>query len=840
MHEADELKAREAIERLDRIVSDETRKHSGFVILEKGEGDSHFCVFEKPSDAVVAAIAIQQAVSNFKWNPGVEVKVRAAVHCGEADLRGRTYYGLPVIRCARLRGAAHGGQTIVSQSVRSQVTESVIPGIEFADLGNHRLRDLLHPERIFQVNAPGLPKAFPHLKSADYHPNNLPIQISSFIGRKSEIERTYQVVARNRLTTIIGAGGSGKTRLAIQVGAEHLEHFDGGTFFVDLVPLTTQEEIEEAICFAITGSAGLPNTIPIEPDKPYLLILDNCEHLIDNAASVAGKWLRKFPNIKILATSREGLRLSGEAQMPLEPLPVPAENSTFDEGRNFDSVRLFEERATLRDERFRLTQINYEVVAKVCRSVDGLPLAIEIAASNLDWAPIADLPGMFTRDPAGLESSERDVDRRHRTLADVYEWSFELLSEPERRLLENASLFATAWTIDAASGTESLEITQIQKLVASLVRKSMVIPVEAPGPKRFRMLETVREFAQRKLGDRAHQVRMSIASHFAKLAERTEPKFRGPEQSNWLQQFELDLPNFQLAYESLIESDPEGALAMALSLRHFFLRLGLFRHGVDWLERAIAKVGAGDVYNLAVARRTLATFHWRLGDYGQAATEFEGSASQFKNLGRERDLAATVHNLGLLYLVQAKYAEAQKWLSEANHLYDSVGEPFERSRGMMSMSRLHLDQHQPVPALEWIERARVILVDIDDAGGLSIADGNTAEAMLQLGELDQAMQALASAFPRWRSVHDEMAFASAAILLGVVLSRQGQFEQAAECVGFALACQKRTGSPFSDHQQRLIGEAVGPNLPKVKSGRQADFDRALESCVTIASQVNIR
>ena len=830
MHEADERKARDAIERLDKIIAEETRRHSGHVVLEKGEGDSHFCVFSKPSHGVEAAVAIQRAIDAATWEDGAQVKVRAAVHCGEAELRGKTYYGLAVIRCARLRAVAHGGQTIVSQAVQLQLHEHKNHCVDLTDLGNHRLKDLQYPERIYQVDVEGLRTTFPHLRSADYHPNNLPIQTTTFLGRRCEIERVHGLVERHRLTTILGAGGSGKTRLAIQTGAEYLENYPGGTYFVDLIPLATEQEIEYAIVQAITGTAGAGQGPEIDLEKTYLVILDNCEHVIETAAKVAARWLTTYPNVKLLATSREALRIRGEALFALEPLPVPDKDVPFETGSMYDSIRLFEERASLRDERFQLSAANYEAIADLCRLVDGMPLAIEIAASNLDWAPLTELPAMFRKDLELLQSGERDVEGRHQTLGAVYEWSYRLLSDSERRMFESLAAFPANWTIEAAGAIGDPADGPAHVAVASLARKSMILPVEVPGPKRFRMLETVREFAIGKLGGRVGEVQLRLADYFMNLVESAQDKFRGTDQAHWLQQFELDLPSLQLTFETLIDPEPTEALAFTLNLRHFLLRRSLYRLGVEWLDRAIDKNTDGDVYNLAVAKRTLATFHWRLGDYDLAAKEFEQSAAKFKRLKRDKDLAATVHNLGLLHLVKANFGEADKWLHEAATLYDKVGDPFERSRSLLSLSRLHLDQSQPEPAIAWIDQARAILEEIGDEGGMAIADGNTAEAMLQVGRIGDALKALSTAFPRWRSVHDEMAFASAAILLGVALNRLGEVERATEAVRMALACQKRTGSPFSDHQKKLIEEASGGSELHSRGLKQYEFDRAVEWC----------
>ena len=835
MHEADEGKARDAIERLDVIISTSTEAHGGAVILEKGEGDSHFCVFSKPTDGVQAAVEIQRKIANSEWEQGAKIALRAAVHCGEAELRGKTYYGLPVIRCARLRAVAHGGQIIISQAVRLQLSDQKLDGIALKDLGNHRLKDLQYPERIFQVEVADLNCHFPHLRSADYQPKNLPNQSTTFVGRGAEIQRIRNLVGAHRLTTIMGAGGSGKTRLSLQVAAECLDDFSGGCFFIDLIPLKKAGEIEDSIVQILQQHAGVGHGAELDREKKYLLVFDNCEHLVADAANVAERWSATYPNVSLLATSREALRVAGEVQVKLEPFAVPGNEVPFEQGREWHSVQLFEERASLRDQGFHLSEASYADVVKICRAVDGLPLAIEIAASNIDWATLPEIAGHFQSNLDSLQSDNRSIERRHRTLGAVYEWSYELLEPREKILFARLGVFPATWTIEAAAAAirTTPHAGQCSQTVASLVRKSMAVPVEAPGPKRFRLLETLREFSAVKLGPELRETKGNIATHFASLADRSQLKLRGGEQAAWFEQFELDFPNFQLSFDFLIENNPAEALALALNIRHFLMRRSLFRPGVEWLERAISENSDGDPLTMAIAKRALAAFHWRLGDHIRATEEYESAAAVFLKLDRTRDLAATLHNLGLLHLFQGEFKRAATQLYEAADLYEGVDEPFEQTRVFLSLSRLYLDQNQPEEAATWIERAKSMVEELEDDGGMAIALGNEAEAHLQLGNLDDSLTSICEAFPLWRSVHDETAFASAAIILGVLLVRLGQSGKAAECVQIAQSCKNRTGSPFGSHQLSLIREVVGDKGMRARGGRTWEFARGVERCAEI-------
>ncbi|HEX2112147.1 MAG TPA: AAA family ATPase [Gaiellaceae bacterium] len=532
------------------------------------EGDSFLAIFPSATDAVASAVAIQRALAAEQWPQGSDVRVRIALHTGEARLAGGTYVGLDLHRAARIMGAAHGGQVLISETTRAVVEPSLADGMEIRDLGEHRLRDLSRRERLFQLVAEGLAADFPPIRTLDATPNNLPTQPSELVGREAELRaiRGHLDGPTVRLLTLTGPGGIGKTRLALEAAADRSHSFPGGVFFVDLSAsrdaATALQAIAEATGVTVTGRVELAEALAQQlQSRELLLVLDNFEHVMEAADDVAGL-LRRSATLKVLVTSREALRVRGEQVFPVAPLSLPEgrpASRTADEVSRSAAVRLFVERAQQALPSFLLTDENAATVAEICARLDGLPLAIELAAARLRVFSPVELRDRLRSRLELLRGGARDLPARQRALRQTIEWSYDLLDDEERSMFGLLSLFPSA-RIDAvedvAAKLERLSDIDVLERLASLVDKSLVRSIDDAGGPRLSMLETIREYATERLRsepgfDRAAQ--RAHAEHFADLAEATRGELGGGGREAALDHVAAELGNLEAAWRYFVD-----------------------------------------------------------------------------------------------------------------------------------------------------------------------------------------------------------------------------------------------------------------------------------------------
>ncbi|HYZ91472.1 MAG TPA: LuxR family transcriptional regulator [Actinomycetota bacterium] len=506
----------------------------GVLIRSKGEGDSTFSVFVDATDALHAIVEAQRAIHAEEWPEGIELRVRAALYSGEAAIREGDYFGAAPNRCSRLRGVAHGGQTVCSETTADLIAGRCPPDVALHDLGLHRLRDIARAERIFQVGHPELPGDFPPLNSLGVR-HNLPARRSTFVGREQDLIAVMKYLERDRLVTVTGIGGCGKTRLALEVASELLDGFPDGVFFADLSPVTDPHVVGGTVAAAVgfermalgTGS-GRPSgeLVDFLSTREALLVIDNCEHVIDACAQLIDEILERCPGVLMLATSREALELDGERTYPLAPLTTPDD----DMPEASDAVRLFEERAALARPDFVVSRDNVGDIAEICRRVDGLPLAIELAAAHVSHlAPRQILERLDDR--FRLLAGGRRRTQRQQTLHATLEWGHDLLTDDERAAFRALAAFPGTFSFDAADavcgGLPTLE------LLRSLVAKSLVVTEEEAERQRYRLLETVRVYADGKLHEAGEHelVRQRHRDFFLRWAEAipTELTFLDPD-----------------------------------------------------------------------------------------------------------------------------------------------------------------------------------------------------------------------------------------------------------------------------------------------------------------------
>lgn len=601
---------------------------------EQGEGDSVVAAFARPSDAARAAIEAQLALQREPWPTTTPLRVRMAIHTGEAQLRDEAnYFGPSIIRCARLRELAHGGQIVVSAASADVLGEALSAGASLHDLGSHRLRDLSRPERVFQLCHADLPSDFPALKSLDSRPNNLPAQVTSFIGRVDEMRTIAKLLADDRLVTLTGSGGSGKTRLALQVAADRLDHHPDGVWWVDLAPVGDPALVALAVGesmrmrevagedFAVTLAHSLRH-------RNALVFLDNCEHVIDASASLCHALLRTCPGVVLLATSREPLGVDGETTWRVPSLEEE------------EAVRLFIDRAGRARPSFEVDHANADAVSQICARLDGIPLAIELAAARVRVLSPAQIAAGLDERFRLLAGGSRTAMPRQRTLEASVDWSYNLLTSEQRTLFRRLSVFAGTFALDSAeavcSGGE-LDPYQVFDLLLQLTDRSLV-QVENDG--RYRMLETIRQYARMKLIDsgEADHVRTGHLHHYVDLVERAVPHIeQGGTAAAWLPRLDIELDNVRAAVDwASSTGNPASALRLTTAWPEYW---GLTGHTVEGIARVLALMADAQPEGELLARSHVALqtmYAYGGADLAECRTHGDAGLAIARELGNAR------------------------------------------------------------------------------------------------------------------------------------------------------------------------------------------------------------
>jgi predicted ATPase/class 3 adenylate cyclase len=575
------------------ILQSAIQAHNGYIF--QIIGDAFCAAFPTAGDAIRAAIEAQMNFHAENWGES-PIKVRMGIHTGKAEIQENgEYHGyLAMSRIQRLMSAGHGGQVLISKATEELLLEDVPENVTLLDMGERRLKDLIRPEHIYQLVIPELPAEFPPLKTLDAYRHNLPTQLTSFIGRRKEMEQIGQILRDHRLVTLTGAGGSGKTRLSLQVAANLIEQFPDGAWFVELAPVSDAELIPRTILSAFgviehQARSVLEILIDYLHEKRLLLILDNCEHLIEACAKLANTFLSQTQTLKILATSREALGVPGEVNWQVPSLSLPDVEHLPDIGQltQYEAIQLFIERATLVQPNFTVRNDNAAFVAQICSRLDGIPLAVELAASRVKALSVDQISRRLDDRFRLLTGGARTALPRQQTLRATIDWSYDLLSEYERALFRRLAVFSGGWTLEAAEqvGTATGSEWDTLDLLARLVDKSLVNMYESAGETRYRMLETTRQYALEKLvesGEDQTDYNHHLA-YFLQLAENAESQLIGPDQTEWLNRLESEHDNFRSALGwSMQSGKKDEALQIAGALGLFWLKHSHFSEGRKW------------------------------------------------------------------------------------------------------------------------------------------------------------------------------------------------------------------------------------------------------------------
>jgi predicted ATPase len=596
-----------ALERHDALVRGAIESAGGRVV--KTVGDAFMAAFTEPAGALNAVIAAQGSVQHELWPDGAPIRVRMALHSGRCIERDGDLFGPVVNRAARLLAVAHGGQILMSAATAGLLADDLPAEATLTDLGLHRLKDLSEPERAYQLCAPGLEDTFPPLRSLNDPAlrHNLPYQATSFVGRAEAVAELRTLISSgSRLITLTGAGGVGKTRLALQVAADLVDGTGDGVWLVELASLSDPDLVARAVA-GVLGARDRPDKLPVEAvvdvvgDRYLLLVLDNAEHVLDAVAKLADALLRSCPRVHLLVTSREPLGVSGErvVRTPSLSSPPRGERTTADRLADYDAVHLFMERASLARSDFRLDDDDEATaVGELCALLDGIPLAIELAAARLNVMSVAEVRDRLDQRFQILSAGRHERMPRHQTLGALLDWSFELLTPHEQLLLSRLSIFSGGWTLDAATRTcaaAPLDEDQVLPLLSSLVAKSLVQADRVGGATRYRLLETVRLYGRNHLSalgaEELDRTQSAHAQYYLDLAERAESALHGPEQTEWLDQLEGEHDNLRAALATFTElpASPEPAVRLALALKSFWEVRGYYAEGTYALDALLGR-----------------------------------------------------------------------------------------------------------------------------------------------------------------------------------------------------------------------------------------------------------
>jgi predicted ATPase/class 3 adenylate cyclase len=566
---------KEALAKHDSILRAAIESSGGQVI--KTTGDGVHGVFEKAIDAISATLTAQRALQGPICD--IQFRVRMGLHTGEAEMRGSDYYGQALNRAARLLSVGHGGQILLSSVSAELAREHLPPDVSLLDLGEHRLRDLIRPEHIFQVAAIDLPNEFPALRLLDSLPNNLPPQLTSFIGREREMQEARTLLSSSRLLTLIGPGGTGKTRLSLQLAADQLSVFKDGVWLVELAPLREPAFIVSTIAsvLELREVPGLPLMniiIDYLRARELLMILDNCEHLVEASAQIANQLLHTCPQLKIIASSREALGINGETvyRVPSLSLPDSASSSLMD----YESTRLFIDRAAKAEPRFQLTDHNASSIAQICQRLDGIPLAIELAAARVKLFTPEQIAERLDDRFKLLTGGNRTALPRQQTLRALIDWSYQSLNETEQRVLRSLAVFSGGWTFEAAEAVVGEE--EAMDGLLGLVNKSLVNVEEQDGKSRYRFLETIRQYAMEKLLESGEAVNVRDR-HLDYFLQRMEPSLQRdqrifgalPDDTEWLDRMEREHDNLRAALQWAASNDLDKALKLIYIVGNFWV-----------------------------------------------------------------------------------------------------------------------------------------------------------------------------------------------------------------------------------------------------------------------------
>ena len=823
----------EAVARHYELLDAAITRHGGVRPIEQGEGDSLVAAFARASDAVAAALEAQRALVEEHWPEGAPIVVRMALHTGEAGLRDdRHYVGPTIIRCARLRALAHGGQVLISNTTADLLADGLPPGAALLPLGVHRLRSLHRPERVFQLSHPGLPVDFPPLRSLEVLPNNLPVQLTSFVGREAELAELRPLVSEHRLVTLVGAGGCGKTRLAVQLAAEVAERYPEGVWWAELALVSDPDLVPRAVMSALGlgDNRGLDLRVRIAGyigDQRMLLLLDNCEHVLGSTAGLLDALLRACPHLMVLATSREPLGVAGEAAWTVPPLSLPpADEESTEVILASEALRLFADRAADARPGFRVDDDTAATVAGICARLDGLPLAIELAAARVRaLSPERILEGLSDRFRL-LTGGARTAVARQQTLEASVRWSHDLLSDGERVLFRRLAVFSGGFTLEAAehvAAGDTLERWDVLTVLSDLVDKSLVVF----DGNRYRLLQTVRDFAAARLDEagEAKPVRDRHAGFFLGVAESGTDHLARGLRTETLAALESDHDNLRVALQWVLATgDGERARRFVVALALFWKIHGHYSEGEAWCRRALDAVPhdssplrAGALWALGY----LSLYGMEL-DSGYGVADTAAAATLARRLGDPGLLARPLADQGLVGIFtapDAAVATLEETLGAARDAGD--GWALASALGFLAFLWTWL-RARPDLARPYLDELHALARRSQDAYWPIWGEMCAGITAWHEGRLADARRALDAAHAECYVVGDPQLEHWCVAWHSEVLIAAGEYEKARSLVARSLRWQRRSAACRSEPVQICAGRVALAQGDLTEARRQVE------------------
>jgi predicted ATPase/class 3 adenylate cyclase len=753
-----------ALARHDTILQMAVETYQGKIV--KTTGDGLHAVFVSASDGVCAALSAQEVIKAENWADIEPLRVRMALHTGEAQLRAGDYYGSAVNRAARLMGIGHGGQILLSQATATLIKDALPPEADMLDLGDHRLNDLTSIEYVYQLSHPKLTNHFPPLRSLGTYAHNLPLQLNSFVGRERELEAITGYLSETRLLTLFGVGGTGKTRLMLQVAAQVLDKYQDGVWLVELASLTDPAQVLERVAsiFSLREQPGQPLLETLTDYLRYkqsLLLLDNCEHLVAASAQLVEHLLRACPKLTVLVTSREGLAIGGEVTFQVPSLSLPAqEQTTLDDLLNSECVQLFAERAQAATPSFKTTPENALYIAQICRRLDGIPLAIELAAARVQVLSVEQIASRLQDRFRLLTGGSRTALPRQQTLQALIDWSWDLLSEPERHLLRHLSVFSGGWSLAAAemvagghsSDSPSTDPLDVLEDLTQLVAKSLVVAERGSQDGiRYGMLESIRHYAHDRLveADEAAQLRDQHAEYFSQYIIDAEQDLRGPEMATWLKRLEIEHDNLRAAMEWSLETRPKLVLLTMAPLVYTGGWISNTSEIRGWLEQALDyvndqtvsedKVSTADIVSQVKALFLLAWINFRLGEYTACQAAAEEAITLAQRIGARRELAYGLQILSLAFAYLGNLDKALKDAHEAITINRQNGSKWELSLALSSISVIYTYTNELDQARSFAQEGLTIAQEIGNTWSIGLCLRSLALIAAQQGDVQEAL-----------------------------------------------------------------------------------------------------
>ena len=821
--ERDAAGAAAAMVRHDAIVEGVVERYGGQVVHPRGEGDSRFAVFARADAAVAAVCDMQRALLAEPWPTVKPVRVRAGLHTGECQVRAGDYYGSTVNRCARLRSLAHGGQVVLSEVIVALVRDALPDGVTLRDLGEHQLRGFQRPDRVFQLLHPDLPADFPPLASTSPAPHNLPVQSTALLGRDREVAAVRALLARPdvRLVVLTGPGGIGKTRIGLQVASDAAGQFADGVVLVQLAAVSdatlVASEIAQAVGVREVGGQVLADRLQEHlREKQLLLLLDNCEQ-VTGAAPTLASLLAGCPGVKVLATSQHVLHISGEHDFPVPALSLPPDAAALmgvDALLDYGAVRLFVERARAARPDFVLDETNAAAVLGICRRLDGLPLAIELAAARVRLlSPSA----MLARIEQGLQilaGGSQDAPARHQTLRAAIGWSYDLLSDSERTLFRRLAVFVGGCTFEAVEtvcappeiggadeGSEGFTVgwepDPFETLAALVERSLLRVEDQADGEPRFTMLATLRAFGLERLAEAGEldSLQQAHAAYYVALAEAYEPRLTGAQEATWLDRLELEHDNLRAAGD-WATGRPESDLDVRLgaALWRFWYARGHLSEGRERLQRIlVGRTFEAPTMVQARAFNGLGNLRFTQGAYPAAREAYSASLSLATRLGERKGVADALNNLGNLAYRQGDYAAARALHGESLSIRRQLGDRRGVADSLNNLGNLAYRQGALAEARILQEEGLTIRRQLGGRRGIADSLNNLGGIAMAEGDFDAACTLYEESLAIERELGDRRGIAISLNNLGGIAERQGATALAESLYAESLAIKRQLG-----------------------------------------------